>query len=482
MLGYANRFWNRAPGLIRYPRIGPALIALCLLVASVLGQNFCPVAAAEAPAPLPKPLDPQETAAKMVLPEGFRATVFAAEPDVVQPIAMTMDDRGRLWVVECFSYPGWKSEGKDRIVILEDRDGDGHFDDRKVFLDNGVNLSGIAVGFGGIWLCSLPNITFVPDANGDDVPDGPPVTLLDGWDIAKAGHNAFNSLTWGPDGWLYGCNGIQSKSNVGKPGTPDAERVKLDCGVWRYHPTRHTFEAVAHGTTNPWGLDFDAYGQMFITNCVLAHLWHVVQGAYFERMYGQHVNPYCYGVMQTCADHLHWAGGNWTELRGNLPQHNAAGGGHAHVGGMIYLGDNWPDSYRNNIFMCNLHGLRINQDILEQHASGYVAHHGRDVMIATDPWFRGITLLYGPDGGVYVSDWSDTGECHNYQAVDRSNGRIYKITYGPSAGKPIDLARLSDVELLGLLDHRNDFQRGMPAGCCRSEPPRSISMPEFVSS
>src|SRR5437660_359049 len=86
---------------------------------------------------------------------------------------------------------------------------------------------------------------------------------LDGWDL-KAKHNVFNSLTWGPDGWLYGCNGIMSNSRLGRPGTPDAQRVAINCGVWRYHPTRQLVEAVAWGTTNPWGLDFDDYGELFI--------------------------------------------------------------------------------------------------------------------------------------------------------------------------------------------------------------------------
>ncbi len=114
---------------------------------------------------------------------------------------------------------------------------------------------------------------------------------------------------------------------------------------------------------------------------------------------------------------------------------------------MIYLGDNLPESYRNGVFMCNLHGNRINNDILERHGSSDVARHGKDFMLANDPWFRGIALCYGPDGGVYVSDWTDTGECHNYKVVDQTNGRIYKIAYGkphnPAAtiGKKWDVAQ-----------------------------------------
>jgi putative heme-binding domain-containing protein len=195
---------------------------------------------------------------------------------------------------------------------------------------------------------------------------------------------------------------------------------------------------------------------MFITNCVIKHLFHVIPGAHFRRMYGQDLNPQCYGLMESCADHIHWAGGDWTTSRGGKGAHDNPGGGHAHAGAMVYLGDNWPAEYRNRIFMCNIHGNRINQDILERSGSGYVAHHGKDFLFANDPWFRGLSLLYGPDGGVYVSDWHDTGECHNYQQVHPS-GRIYKVTFGQPAHRSVDLAKLGDEELVRLQLHKNDW-------------------------
>jgi putative membrane-bound dehydrogenase-like protein len=193
----------------------------------------------------------------------------------------------------------------------------------------------------------------------------------------KAKHNVVGNLAWGPDGWLYGCNGILSNSRVGKPGTPDRDRVALNCGVWRYHPVRHKFEAYAHGTTNPWGIDWDERGQMFITNCVIKHLFHVPQGAHFERMFGQDINPHSYALIQSCADHQHWAGGHWTTSRageaGTYAPHGDAGGGHAHSGCMVYLGDNWPEEYRGNVFTLNIHGQRLNRDKLVREGSGYVA-------------------------------------------------------------------------------------------------------------
>jgi putative membrane-bound dehydrogenase-like protein len=428
-----------------------------LLVLALFLAATCPALAQ------PEPLPPEKAVAAMKVPEGFRVSLVAHEPDLVRPIAMTLDDRGRLWVVETHSYPDWVNEakqkkttpGKDRILIYEDTRGTGQFDKRTVFWDRGKNISGITLGFGGVWLCATPNLLFIPLKPGTDQPAGPPEVVLDGWDV-NGSHNVFNTLVWGPDGWLYGCNGIMSNSAVGKPGTPDAERVRLNCGVWRYHPTRKVFEVVAAGTTNPWGLDFDDYGEMFITNCVIKHLFHVVPGAHFVRMYGQDLNPHSYGLMESCADHIHWGGGNWTDSRGGKGVHDEPGGGHAHAGAMIYLGDNWPAEYRNRIFTCNLHGNRVNQDILERRGSGYVGKHGKDFLFANDPWFRGLIVIQGPDGGVYVADWCDNGECHSYTRTS-NKGRIYKVTFGTPKLAPFDIAKLSDAELVKLQLHRNDW-------------------------
>jgi putative membrane-bound dehydrogenase-like protein len=398
----------------------------------------------------------------MTVPEGFAVTLFAAEPDVVQPIAFTIDGKGRLWVVENYSYPIWLGgpQGKDRILIFEDADGDGRFDRRTVFFDQGTNFTGIEIGFGGVWVCATPDLIFIPDRDGDDRPDSSPIVLLDGWDT-KAQHNMFNGLKWGPDGWLWGCNGIMSNSRVGRPGDSDSKRVPINCGVWRYHPTRRVFEAVAHGTTNPWGLDFDDYGEAFITNCVIPHLFHVVPGAHFQRMYGQDYNLNLYGLLASCADHIHWAGGQWTDSREGKghEKHSAAGGGHAHVGAMIYLADNWPERYRGSLLTFNIHGHRANHDRLERKGSGYVARHEADFLLANDSWFRGLELKYGPDGAVYFTDWTDRGECHETDSdnAHRENGRIYKLGFGKIKPVQVNLSAVGDEELARLQLHRNDW-------------------------
>jgi putative membrane-bound dehydrogenase-like protein len=401
---------------------------------------------------------PAEQAARvMKLPPGFKATVFAAEPDVQQPIAMALDDRGRLWIAEAYEYPirAPEGQGRDRILIFEDSDGDGRFDKRKVFYE-GLNLvSGLEVGFGGVWVGAAPYLMFIPDRDGDDVPDGKPEILLDGWHYEDT-HETLNAFIWGPDGWLYGCHGVFTHSLVGKPGTPDEKRIPLNAGIWRYHPTRHVFEVFAEGTSNPWGVDFDDHGQAFCTACVIPHLYHVIQGARYQRQAGTHFNPYTYADIQTIADHLHYLGK--TPHSGN-GMSDDAGGGHAHAGAMIYLGDAWPDEYRGKIFMNNIHGQRLNMDILKPQGSGFVGSHGPDFLLTQDRASQMLNMRYGPDGQVYVIDWYDMQACHdpNPDVHDRSNGRIYKISYGDEAAKTVDLQKLSDEELVAKLLEKNDW-------------------------
>ncbi len=147
-----------------------------------------------------------------------------------QPIAMAIDDRGRVWIAEAYEYPvrAKGDKGRDRILIFEDTDGDGSLDKRTVFTE-GLNLvSGLEVGFGGVWVGAAPYLMFIPDKDGDDVPDAEPEILLDGWGLQDT-HETLNAFIWGPDGWLYGCHGVFTHSRVGKPGTPDADRVPLNC-------------------------------------------------------------------------------------------------------------------------------------------------------------------------------------------------------------------------------------------------------------
>lgn len=409
-------------------------------------------------------LSPKKAAAAMTAPDGFDVTLFAGEPDIHQPIAMCLDDRGRLWVAEGHVYPQRRPhkgpllpEGQsgDRILIFEDTDGDGVFDKRTVFMERLNLVSGIEVGFGGVWIGAAPYLMFVPAK--DDRPAGAPQILLDGWGWQDT-HETLNAFIWGPDGWLYGCHGVFTHSRVGKPGTPDAKRTPINAGVWRYHPTRHEFEVFAHGTSNPWGLDFNDMGQAFVSACVIPHAFHIIQGGRYHRQAGGHFNEHTYADIQTIADHLHWSGPNqWAANNRSA----SFGGGHAHCGLMIYQGGAWPESYRDQLFMGNIHGRRINMDILKRKGSGYVASHGPDLLLANDAWARFINMRYGPDGNVYLIDWYDKQACHtgDTKIWDRSTGRIYKLSYrGAKKGSAtVDLAKCTDMELVAHQLSKNDW-------------------------
>lgn len=419
---------------------------------------------------------PAETAAErtlgeMYVPEGFRVELVLAEPQVHQPIAFTFDERGRMWVAEAYSYPQKRpeAEGLDKIVVFDDRDGDGRFETRKVFAE-GLNLvSGLEVGYGGVWVGAAPELLFIADQNQDDVPDGPPRVLLDGFGYQDT-HECLNSFLWGPDGWLYGNQGVFNLAHIGKPGAGRAERVELRAGVWRYHPVRKEFEVFAHGGSNQWGLDYDERGQVFMTHC--RSYWgrglttHVIQGGHFWNQANANYAPFIIAnppaefpefknYLLASARYDHGAGG--AGPRGS----DAIYGGHSHVGTMIYLGDNWPDEFRGHLFTHNLHGHQINHQINRRLGSGFeTVHAGLDQFFCSDPKYVAVDLQYGPDGAVYVIDWYDQQHCHNpnTERWDRGNGRVYRLQYDPSY-KPVktDLAAMTDQQLAELHAHKNEW-------------------------
>jgi putative membrane-bound dehydrogenase-like protein len=414
---------------------------------------------------------PQQALKALQLPKGFKATLFAAEPDVNQPIALATDERGRLWVCENYTYDnrtiGFSSKARDRIVILQDHDRDGTFDERKVFWDAGRRLTSVEIGYGGVWVLDAPRLLFIPDADKDDIPDGEPQVVLDGWNDGAVRHNIVNGLRWGPDGWLYGRHGILATSYVGRPGATRDQRTPINCGIWRIHPITKKFEVVCHGTTNSWGMDWDQHGEMFFINTVIGHLWHVIPGAHYRRMYGEHFNPNTYKVLEQTADHFHWdTKENWSDIRklGVTKTTDAAGGGHAHSGMVILQNSTWPKSFFNSVMTVNLHGRRLNVDSLERHGCGYTAKHGEDFAKTTDPWFRGVELHVGRFGELYLADWSDVGECHENDGVHRTSGRIFRITYTAKTAPMSKTAHISDfsvhssMALVRMLDTKNEWE------------------------
>jgi putative membrane-bound dehydrogenase-like protein len=279
------------------------------------------------------------------------------------------------------------------------------------------------------------------------------VPILDGFTVSPNSHHTFaNGLAWGPDGWLYGRCGASSPGEIGAPGSAPAERVPLRGGIWRYHPERKVFEAICHGTTNPWGLDWDDLGNGFFTNTVNGHLWRVLPGAHYARSHTVEPHPWIVEPLGPHADHDHFdSGRHWTESRDGRA--DAHGGGHAHTGCVIVPDEpGWPTALRGRLLTLNLHGRRINVDRLDAEPNGIVGRHEPDLARFGDPFFRGTDLLELPGRRLAVLDWSDTGECHEGTGVHRTSGRIYRFSFVADDALPAAVSAGTDVEALPAAD------------------------------
>lgn len=400
-----------------------------------------------------KLLSPSEAVEAMTIKEGYEVNAFASEPMITQPMAFCWDDKGRMWIAENRDYEsrseGFSGSGDSRILILEDTDQDGVADSKKVFMEGIPFPSAIAVGHGGVFVGAPPNLLFVPDQNEDDKADEADIKiLLTGWGIRDR-HETINSLHWGPDGWLYGLEGFATPSKIRKPKEGEArlykhrdefpadlleaEGVDINGGVWRYHPLKDRFEVVAHGFSNPWGIDYDSKGQLFISACVIPHMFHIIPGGIYHRQGGQHFNPFVYEDIQTIVDHRHRS---------------------AHGGARIYQSDAFPAEQNGRLFMANIHEHAVLSDILKPNGSGFTASHGEDFMVANNAQWIGFSMEVGPEGGLYVLDWHDAEICGD--AVDnKETGRVFRIMPKKSnasnwPGRYEDLNKQDDEALVEL--------------------------------
>lgn len=402
-------------------------------------------------------LSPEKAVAAMTIENGYEVNVFASEPMISQPMAFCWDDKGRMWLAENRDYEsrgdGFSNSGDSRIIILEDQDRDGQADSRKVFMEGIPFPSALAVGHGGVFIGAPPHLLFVP--NKDDQADTDHIEiLLTGWGIRDR-HETINSLFWGPDGWLYGLEGFATPSNIRKPDEGarlykpgdsfpkdimDHEGTYLDGGVWRYHPLRKDFEVVAHGFSNPWGIDYNSKGELFITACVIPHLFQIFNGGFYHRQGGQHINPHVYEDIQTIVDHRHRS---------------------AHGGARIYQSDAFPSDQHGRIFMANIHDHAVLSDVLTADGSGYTASHGASFLEANNAQFVGFSMEIGPAGNLFVLDWHDADICGS-SVLHKNTGRVYRITPVKSKarnwpGRYDDLEQNSDLELAQLQESRSDW-------------------------
>lgn len=421
-------------------RLTIAAILSCCLILPAFGQDErIPHAQDKPPGPA---LTPQQAMAKMKVPEGFTVELIVSEPDIVNPIGMTFDERGRAWITESLEYPRMSAgPGRDRIKILEDTNHDGTMDKVTVFAE-GLNIpSGIAVGYGGVWVANSPDILFLQDTDGDDKADTQKVVVTGfGRDDT---HELPNSLTWGPDGCLYGLNGVFNRSVVKDPVT--GRTFDFTCALFRINPRTHQFDLFAEGTSNPWGVAWNASGDAFLSACVIDHLWHLTETGYYHRQGGPYP-PFTWKI-ESIVSHKHQKA--------------------AYCGIHYFDSDAYPVEYRDRLMMGNIHGNCINVDTLNEFHSTYRAEPADDFLSANDAWFMPVVQKTGPDGCLWVLDWYDRYHCYqdarrDPDGIDRLKGRLYRIRYqdSPRAGA-FNLAKESTAQLLDRLRSPNVFFRDL---------------------
>jgi putative membrane-bound dehydrogenase-like protein len=408
---------------------------------------------------------PAEALRRMRVAEGFDVTLVASEPGIRQPVTMSFDAHGRIWVVQYLQYPdpaGLKAvsvdqylrtkydrmpeapphgpKGADKVTICEDTDGDGTADKFTDFI-TGLNLaSGMALGHGGVFVAQPPYLLFYADKNRDDIPDGDPEVLLSGFGMEDS-HAFANSLQFGPDGWLYGAHGSTVTANI--------RGIEFQQGIWRYHPVTREFELFCEGGGNTWGVDFNEEGEIIAgTNFGEKIGLHQVQGAYYVKGFAKHGplhNPHTYGYF----DHM--------PMRGFK-------GGHVTCGGIVYQGGAFPEQFNGAYIAANLLSSAVYWHKLEHDGSSWKGTFGGPLLESDDSTFRPIDCLTGPDGALYVVDWCDPRASHvdPVDNWDKTSGRIYRVRSaerGTRKERDFDLAKLSSDELVNQLTNRNDWFR-----------------------
>ena len=417
-----------------------------------------------------KPLTPEESLAKFVVPKDLKLDLMLSEPVIAQPLAISFDERGRLWLLEYRQYPEpaglkmiskdnvWRAvydkiplppphhdRGRDRISIHEDTDGDGTLDSHKVFID-GLNIAtSCAKGRGGVFVLNPPYLLFYPDRNNDDVPDGDPEVLLEGFGLEDT-HSVANSLRWGPDGWLYAAQGSTVSGRIKRPGTKDLPVHSMGQNIWRYHPETKRYEIFAEGGGNAFGVEIDSKGRVYSGhNGGDTRGFHYPQGGYSRKGFDKHgplSNPYAFGYFDAMKHNL-------------VPRFT-----HTFL---IYEADALPEAYRGKLFgVAPLLSHVVMSDISPKGSTFETKDIGHPIT-SKDEWFKPVDIKVGPDGGIYVADWYDGQVSHlrnSVGVIDKTNGRVYRLRGLDTkpAGR-FDLAKLSTPDLIKHLSDSNEWFR-----------------------
>ena len=392
-----------------------------------------------------------------------------------QPLFVDWDERGRMWVVEYIQYPYpaglkmvshdeyWRAvydkvpappphgaRGLDRITIHEDTDGDGRYDKHTTFLD-GLNIvTSFAIAKDGVWVLNPPYLLFYADRNHDDVPDGDPEIHLQGFGLEDT-HSVANSLEWGPDGWLYACQGSTVSGHVIRPGLDKNPVHSLGQLIWRYHPQMRKYEIFAEGGGNAFGLEIDAKGRIFSGhNGGDTRGFHYVQGGYYQKGFQKHgplSNPYAFGYFPAMA-------------HPPVPRFT-----HKFI---IYEDVALPEAYRGKFFGVEPLQGRIVYGQIDRNGSSFKTKDLGRPVATTDPWFRPVNLTVGPDGAIYFCDMYEPKIAHRDHfsgIISKDTGRIYRLrakgAKGAKHDPPKNLKSESTPALIARLGDPNKCTRRM---------------------
>jgi putative membrane-bound dehydrogenase-like protein len=433
------------------------------------------------------PLSVEQAADAFQVPDDLRIEVVLSEPEIAQPLFMTWDERGRLWVMEYRQYPEpagltmlsrdvylrsvydkvpdpppHGTSGQDCISIHEDTNGDGKLDSHKTFVD-GLNIAtSMAIGRGGVYVTNPPYLLFYPDKNSDDVPDDDPQVLLEGFGIEDS-HSVINSIRFGPDGWLYGCQGSTVTAQVREPGSTAPPIRTSGQQIWRYHPEQKQFEVFAEGGGNAFGLEIDSKGRIYSGhNGGDTRGFHYVQGGYYRKGFAKHgalSNPYTFGYFEAIRHH-------------QVPRftHNF----------VIYESTQLPSRYRGNLFGIEpLQGQVVQSDVKPYQSSFETSDINRAIR-TDDPWFRPVDIKVGPDGAVYVADMYEQRIDHSSHyagRVDRSNGRIWKLSARDA--RPVGFDVVNKDQLLRELTSPDHWRRQTAIRMLGDQPDSSLAAALF---
>lgn len=412
-----------------------------------------------------KPLSPQESMRRIIVPEGFHVELFAAEPDLAgKPLCITWDERGRLWVCETVDYPNELqpgNEGRDRIRICEDTDGDGRADKFTVFAEHLSIPTSLAFARGGVIVHNGTETLFLKDTNGDDKADERHV-LLSKWTLGDT-HGGPSNMQYGLDNWIWGMQGYnKSVIRIGE------RSVQFAQGFHRFRPDGSVIEFVRSTNNNTWGFGMSEEGNIFgstANGCPSVYM--PVANRYYEHVRGWTPELTLASIAES--DRI-------SPITDKVRQVDHHGSYTAAAGHALYTARHYPPMYWNRAaFVCEPTGHLVSMFALGADGSNFHAVSPCNFLASDDEWVAPIMAEVGPDGNIWVIDWynyivqhnptpqgfkTGNGAAYETDLRDKKHGRIYRIVYDASRAPPrIDLSKATPGELVAGLTNDNFLWR-----------------------